>query len=283
MSRHLHTFGFCTIPACGGGYFWVNKNMYAAKISVPLSQDNNNQSLAHAFELLLKAWRGNGQILGRENPLFFNQSEIIATALIPEENSLDDEFNSQLTTEWFEKLGEVSNNNLNVKIVGISPLSTEICECENPSSYILYTNHQSLTSPVRCGDCSRPVPLYKVAPEENGDRAYIINWQTNYQSCDALHVNSAVGEQFSHRQVTQHNSPLTKEGLEICKKIEEHTGVPTYYYLAKHTAKSIRQEKKRTCPSCSSKWRLKEPWHDMFDFKCDDCRLISNIAWSVRK
>ncbi len=257
--------------------------MYAAKISVPLNPDENNQSLTQTFELLLRAWRENGQILGRENPLFLNHNEIVATTLIPEEDSLDHKYNTEIIDQWFSKIGDVSNNNLDVRIVGVSPLSGGTCSGETSSSYILYTNHRSFSPPLRCGDSSLPIPIYKIAPEISGSRSYITNWQLNYQSCDTLHSNSAVGEQFGQRQVQQFDSPLSKEGRSICEKIEKHTGVPTYYYIAKPNGKSLRQEKKRTCPSCNSKWFLKEPWHDIFDFKCDNCRLISNIAWSVRK
>ena len=46
-------------------------------------------------------------------------------------------------------------------------------------------------------------------------------------------------------------------------------------------ARSRARELARLCPMCGGSWRLEEPWH-IFDFKCDRCQLLSNIAWDVR-
>ncbi len=257
--------------------------MYAAQLSIPLGDYNNQPFLVQTLEMLLRAWSANGQVLGREHPIFLNHNDIIVTVIIPEEDSLDEAYNTESTRDLVNSLQLNDEKGLDIRLVGISPYATDACVCEEIDSYILYTNHASQASPVRCGNCSRPIPLYKAAPEVDGDRSYIINWQLSYQSCDTLHVNSIIGEQFSQRQVVQYDSPLSKEGREICKRIEEYTGKPTYYYLSKPTGKSLKQEKKRSCPSCKQKWLLEEPWHDIFDFKCEPCRLLSNIGWSVRQ
>ncbi len=257
--------------------------MYAAKISISVDNTEYQQSLAMSLEALLRAWRSNGQILGREQPVFLNQDELIATAIIPDEDSLEAVYNTENARSIILNIGETEGARLDIKIVGISPYAIAACECEKPSSYILYTNYASLSPPIRCGDCSFPVPLYKIATENEEERNQITTWQASYQSCDMLHVNSAIGEQFSQRQVQQHDSPLAREGRNICAQIEKHTNIPTYYYLSKPTGKSLKQEKKRTCPSCKEKWLLDKSWHDIFDFKCETCRLLSNIGWTVRE
>lgn len=257
--------------------------MYAAQISIPLGNYDNQPFIVQTLEMLLRAWSANGQILGREHPVFLNHTDLLATVIIAEEDSLSEIYNTDTINDLLSTLKIDDQDSPDIKIVGISPYAIDSCVCENPESLILYTNYASQSPPVRCGNCSLPIPLYKIAPEVDGDRLYLTNWQLSYQSCDTLHVNSIIGEQFSQRQVVQHDSPLSKEGREICKRIEEHTGKPTYYYLSKPTGKSLKQEKKRTCPSCKKKWLLKEPWHDIFDFKCEPCRLVSNIGWSVRQ
>lgn len=256
--------------------------MYAAKISVSVEDIQLQHSLAISLEALLRSWRTNGQILGKEQPVFLNHNELIATAIIPEEDSLEALYNTEDARSIILTIGETEGAVLDIKIVGISPYGIAACECEKPGSYILYTNYASLSPPIRCGDCSFPVPLYKIPTRNDEERNRITLWQASYQSCDMLHVNSAIGEQFSQRQVQHHDSPLAKEGRDICSKIEEHTEIPTFYYLSKPGGKSLKQEKKRTCPSCKNKWLLKESWHDIFDFKCESCRLLSNIGWTVR-
>ncbi|MFA0698754.1 DUF2310 family Zn-ribbon-containing protein, partial [Vibrio sp. 10N.222.49.C9] len=59
--------------------------------------------------------------------------------------------------------------------------------------------------------------------------------------------------------------------------------VPTYYYLYQVGGESLKQEQQRKCPKCGGEWLLDEPLHDMFHFKCDSCRLLSNISWDHLK
>jgi predicted nucleic acid-binding Zn ribbon protein len=46
--------------------------------------------------------------------------------------------------------------------------------------------------------------------------------------------------------------------------------------------KNRKREQRRRCPLCGGAWRLEKPLHRLFDFKCDMCRLVSNLAWDVR-
>jgi predicted nucleic acid-binding Zn ribbon protein len=58
--------------------------------------------------------------------------------------------------------------------------------------------------------------------------------------------------------------------------------LPVYYYLSKHFGRSDRAERRRKCPSCGKAWLRKEPLHRIFDFQCQRCRLLSNVAFDVR-
>lgn len=104
----------------------------------------------------------------------------------------------------------------------------------------------------------------------------------NYQSCDALQMNCAAGEQFGKRQMSDPNSPLSRSGIAVCKEIERLTGRPTYYYLYRDGARSRPADARRSCPICKGQWLMQKPLHGKFDFKCSNCRLLSNIAWNVR-
>lgn len=73
------------------------------------------------------------------------------------------------------------------------------------------------------------------------------------------------------------DSNLSKQGMEICKRIEELTSIPTYYFLYNYR-KARGDQLSRPCPICSSKWNLKEQLHNFYDFKCDTCRLVSTIS-----
>ena len=58
--------------------------------------------------------------------------------------------------------------------------------------------------------------------------------------------------------------------------------VSSYINLKKGSGNDIESERGRRCPGCDGAWMLDEPWHGLFDFRCDPCRLVSNIAFNVR-
>jgi len=136
-------------------------------------------------------------------------------------------------------------------------------------------------SPLSCGDCFRAVPLYRI-PHTHGDEyADVLQWEADYKACDTLHMNIGTGERFGERQMFRHDSSLSRRGREICASISSLTGRPTYYYLCKVRARSSAEEERRRCPNCNGQWKLGKRWH-LFDFRCDRCLLLSNIAWTVR-
>lgn len=135
---------------------------------------------------------------------------------------------------------------------------------------------------MRCIGCNGIVPLYRLPCPATGGYSDLLGWQSNYQACDALQINCTVGERFAEREMSDLDSSLTKSGLAICRKTQEQTGHPVYYYLFRAHGRNRAREMQRRCPSCGGSWRLSEPLYGKFDFKCDECRLLSNIAWTVR-
>ncbi len=89
-------------------------------------------------------------------------------------------------------------------------------------------------------------------------------------------------ERFGLRELSNAGSSLSRRGRAACARIAKVTGTPTYYYLMRSGGRSLAREHERRCPGCNGRWRLEEPWHRLFDFRCDRCRLVSNIAWEVR-
>ncbi|MCG8348945.1 MAG: Zn-ribbon-containing protein, partial [Chloroflexales bacterium] len=91
----------------------------------------------------------------------------------------------------------------------------------------------------RCGDCFDQAPLYRL-PKTYDDEYYdIIEWQSNYQACDTLFMNSVVLERATNREMSRIESALSQEGCQICRRIEQLTGVPTYYRVQKHYGRSL--------------------------------------------
>jgi predicted nucleic acid-binding Zn ribbon protein len=236
---------------------------------------------AHAINDLLAVLRMNGQICGREWPIAITEIGCIATALLPEAGALDDAHHNQYVRKALEQLEPAGLKLPEVVLTGEDVESIGVCGCSYPDTYVLYTMMCALEPPLRCGRCFLPIPLYRLAPTYQDEYYDIICWQTDYQACDQLQMNCGALERASMRQLSSVQSALSKAGLEICSRIHDLTGIPTFYYLYRWGARSRKAELGRRCPRCSGEWLLETPWH-LFDFRCDGCHLVSNIAWDVR-
>lgn len=255
--------------------------MFTAELVFVLSENRDSDLAVDTIYSLLGALRMNGQILGREYPIGQRGRTYRCFVLIPESSSLDEGLANKYVKEVLRKLVEAGLE-FSYEIIGEEPESAPVCKCHAPGSYILFTHYVSLESPLRCGDCFGTVPLYKI-PSTYDDEYYdIITWTSDYQACDRLQMNCSTGERFGTQQISRFDSSLSKRGIEICKKISKVTGIKTYYYLYRNTSLGRNAELRRKCPSCGGDWLMDNPFHDKFDFRCNKCRLLSNISWSVR-
>ena len=148
------------------------------------------------------------------------------------------------------------------------------CKCKKSAFYILITNYLTIESRLKCGSCNNSVPLYRLPIYEDHGYLPILSWETNYIACDSLQMNCEVGERWAINQMQDIESQLSKQGLRICQKIEELTNIPTYYFLYNYR-KVKNNDPLMPCPKCKSKWDVKNRIHGFYDFKYDNCRIIS--------
>jgi predicted nucleic acid-binding Zn ribbon protein len=195
-----------------------------------------------------------------------------------EKNSLSKINNNKYVENQINKIETLAASKITIKTVGKS-YATYItpCTCKKPSYYILITNYISIDSPITCGSCHKPVPLYRLPQYYDFGYMPILSWETNYQSCDRLQMNCEVGERWALNQMQETKSQLSKQGITICKKIEELTKIPTYYYLHNYKKHKAGDEN-RHCPICKKQWKLKTILHNRYDFKCDHCHIVSTIS-----
>jgi predicted nucleic acid-binding Zn ribbon protein len=169
-----------------------------------------------------------------------------------------------------------------IRILGIIPETAAVCQCAKPNGYVLFTTFLSVEPPLRCIDCNDTIPVYNLPRPAVGEHQGLFSWRSDYLACDTLQMNCTVGERFGERQMSDSKSQLSRSGIAVCKEIERLTGRPTYYYLYRASGRTHAAETRRRCPTCNGEWLMKQPLHYKFDFKCDQCRLMSNIAWNVR-
>lgn len=250
--------------------------MYIQEILVLINSEVDKDELVEEFNVLMSHYRGNGQKQGKIETQYINGNILISLPYTLEKHSLDFKFNNHYVNKQIEKIENLCNSKILISNKGKSYDSYKSpCVCEKSEYYILITNYITIESPITCGTCNKSVPLYRLPKYDGHDYGPILSWESNYVSCDTLQMNCEVGERWALNQMENVKSTLTKQGLKICQTLETLTHTPTYYYL--HNYRNNNSAMK-VCPNCNNKWLLKDRLHNLYDFKCDKCRLVSTIS-----
>lgn len=197
--------------------------------------------------------------------------------MVPAKDAFYKSNRNKWVQQGFAGLRSAGLKHPNVRFLGMAPETAPSCECTRHSGLFLFTTFLNLEPPLRCIRCNGTVPTYRLPCPPTDEYSALLSWKSNYRACDTLQINCDVGEQFGTRQMSDPTSRLSRSGLAVCKEIESLTGRPTYYYLFRANVRSHSAEPSRLCPGCGGDWLLKKPLHGKFDFKCDNCRLLSSL------
>ncbi|WP_427976847.1 Zn-ribbon-containing protein [Agarivorans sp.] len=256
--------------------------MFLYEVRFECYSDTTISQAEKAINGLLDCWRYNGQIIGREFPLVLKEAVFACRVVSPLQDSLLEKYQSNQVKRAKQGLHDVGLLSPKLKLLGRDINSDDSDECHTPIWQVLYTNYLQTCSPLRCGEHFTPIPLYRLPAVANGDHKQLIKWQEDWSACDQLQMNGSILEHGALNEISQINSRLFRRGYDLCKRLEYLTKVPTYYYLYRVGGESLTSEQNRTCPNCHSDWRLEHSVHDIFDFKCDSCRLVSNLSWDFK-
>jgi len=235
-----------------------------------------------SVDWLLAAWFKNGQIGTDSWYRARTHLEIRVIAPLPEADSLNEAYANEYVRALLLELAGHGGKLAGIRVLGPDPAFDNTCGCPHPPSYILFTTYLHRDSPLRCGGCFGPVPLYRVPPIRGGEHLVVLQWASDYRACDTLQMHTSTGERFGEGQLARHDSSLSRNGRGLAADLTAATHVPVYYNLFKSRGRTAKTEQARLCPSCGGTWRLGEPWHRLFDFRCDRCHLLSNIARTLR-
>lgn len=253
--------------------------MYVQEVSLQIDSSEDKNKLCEEFDMLMSYYRGSGQAQGKIESSFISGDKITGYPYTLEKDSLNIRYNNFYVNRQIKKIEDLSGAKLQFKTVGKSYHSyVGPCSCKKSDYYILITNYISISSPVDCGNCNQPVPLYRLPVYHDYGYMPILSWESNYISCDTLQMNCEVGEIWAMKQMWDAHSQLSKQGREICRRIEELTNTPTYYYLFNYRRIRHKKDLERKCPVCNGEWILPQQLHNLFDFKCDKCRLVSSLS-----
>lgn len=258
--------------------------MIVVELQFECFADTTVSAVDKSINALVEALRYNGQILGREFPIIMGDGLFTMRAVCPEQDSLHPSNHSDYVNTCISQLAESGLLAPKVKLIGRDINSEESAEQTPASWQILYTTYVHTCSPLRSGDSLLPIPLYRIPATFNGDHKAVIKWQTEWQACDELQMAGGCNtEHAALAEITEIDSDIFRRGWDLRGRIEYLTKIPTYYYQYRVGGTSLASEQARKCPKCGGSWLQQQPIHDIFHFKCDNCRLLSNISWDFLK
>ena len=153
----------------------------------------------------------NGQLIDREDPIVSVPGGYKAIVGMPERNSL----RTSLNSPWVRTaLGEVKKQGLQrpvCRILGRDLDSGEACKCRKLTRLCVWADMFDLDVPLCCGKCGGVVPLYRIPhTTEYGTYEDILFWARRYRALDQIWIESGVGEQLAYRELSRHDSDLSK-------------------------------------------------------------------------
>lgn len=246
--------------------------MVTCEISLNTNEvtEEEKQHFIDDVDTLLKVLRRNGQIINKDNTFLFENRQVRLFVSCPDKHSLDVKYNNKYVDEWKTKLKEVYKAEVEWRWVADYPFKANGSFISS-KAFILYWGGYS---PLRSFDSFDPIPLYEFPNTYKDGHSYndIMSWQDNYEAIYGIWNRGEIDERKFYNYLSSIRSPVSKAGLDICRKIEELTKKDCYFYLFNYN--SERPFKK--CPSCKGNWNLSTKMFEEFDLRCDKCKIISN-------
>jgi len=255
--------------------------MYLAELRFKIIADTSLTTAEHAIRRYLEALIFNGQIIGREFPTAWQQDAFCSRVVLAAEDALHPKWYSEKARIAEQQLGAAGLGYPQLQLLGQDLLSQPSC-LSMPASLLLFTSFADTCSPVRCAETLQPVPLYWLNTADT-DHEALIRWQLQFQALDEIQLQEQrVLEKVAENSLQQLNSKLNRMGRQLARQLSKANQTSVYYALYSGSSSDCSQESKKRCPGCGSHWRLTEPVADLFDFRCDHCLLLSNIAWECQ-
>ncbi len=255
--------------------------MYAAELQFRIIGDTSYAAAEAAIRHYLEALIFQGQILGREFPTALQQEQFVSRIVLPAPDALQHAFHSDSGQQALQALQHAGLSYPKVQILGVDLMSNHTDPCDTPASYILYCRFAQTNSVLYCAEHFAPVPLYRLGVASGLED--LIRWQLQYQALDEIQMQQhSLLLKPAERALQSLRSQLNTQGRRLARLLQRHTGKPVYYALYRGSSSDCASETSRCCPACGGPWLQAQPWHDLFDFRCDRCLLVSNIAWQCQ-
>lgn len=257
--------------------------MWVAELRFRIIADTSYPIAEAAIRAYLESLIFQGQMLGREFPTYLSQQEFVSRLILPAPDALHSQHHSSRGKAALQALGSAGLAYPKITLLGEDLMSNHTDPCPKPAAFILYCRFGHSNSVLYCAEHFAPVPLYLAKATSALDHEDLIRWQLQYQALDEIQMQEKrVLDKTAERSLQSLQSTLNKQGRAFARQLEQSLAKPVYYALYSGSSKDCRQESLKVCPGCGQPWALTAPWHELFDFQCQPCRLVSNIAWQCQ-
>ncbi len=221
----------------------------------------------------------NGQICGDALHAKSN-GEVVAFANLTRPDSWAHEHHSRYGIRDLEAICNVFGCNPSWEIL-VDDIPTGFPDIGNASALCLFTSAFNGRSPVCQIGTGDRFPAYML-PIDDDERERLFFWSREYNRMDGIWFASGELEIPAYEQMASPSSLLSQQGREIAACIESAIEIPVYYFLMRYYGRGER-ELDRKCPGCGNAWQNHDNtvqadsfWN--FAFRCDPCRLVSQVA-----
>ncbi len=215
-----------------------------------------------SFDVLSKTGQvyPNFQVVREEN------STYAVYILMPGPDALDFKYCSEETVAAVERLAGIFS--LRIESTGNCITCEDSCTCEAPSWYSLYTDMMAEESPVLCGDCGKPVPLYKLPMicDKEG-RSVFLNWQDEFKALQKLDAHNYSSE--LEGELHNADSRLNKTARGLCRALEKAKNVPVFCHMERARSRGDN------CPACGNPM-VKFEGEATSGLACEACRITAH-------
>ena len=257
--------------------------MWVAELRFKIIANTTYTDAESGIRRYLEALIFNGQILGREFPTHLAQDQFVCRVVIPTQDAMQNQSHSSKGLRALSDLAQVGLAYPQTEILGVDLMSHHTDPCDAPDEYVLYCRFGQMNSVVYCKEHLAPVPLFLFPATDTADHEALIRWQLQYQALDEIQMQQDSVLLHAAEDALQNlQSPLNQQGRQFAQTLSQRLNKPVYYALYRGSSHDCSQEQHRRCPSCNSAWLRPTRLADLFDFQCDRCLLLSNIAWSCQ-
>ncbi len=145
-------------------------------------------------------------------------------------------------------------------------------------SLVLAVPRYTDNTPVRHGGNWRCVPVCTL-PLPDLARERLTGWNSDMDALYRVWMDSGALEFDAAAEMADCRGQIMTTAREFAAGIEEATGVPTYVELFRYCCFGDNESKRR-CPGCGGSWLRKKKGYGIasFEFRCDRCRVVSEIG-----